>query len=710
MNNIRSGKFGLTLLVLIALGRPGWCAPNDPVALDDDPYLWLEDIDGARARAWVSAHNSATERRLAASPGFDDLFRAALATLESKSRIPGVTQRGNWLYNLWRDRAHPRGLLRRTTIAALRRDQPAWQTVLDIDALVKTEGNPLAFGGATWLAPGKRRCLIRLAPAGGDAAEEREFDLETKTFVADGFKLPSAKSNAEWRDIDTLYVATDFGPGTLTQSGYPRILKLWRRSTPLQSAKTQYEAPATSVGIVVRRIRTSAGNIDLITERLTTWTAKHFQVLEGRLEALDLPASVIVLDGFRGRLLLKLRDDWTIRGVKFPSGSIVLADLAGKRDKAGAVELVVAPTAQEIVETAHAMPDCLLVMMLDNVRGRLYRYSPGKAGWTRKAIAFPDNGSLNFAGGDSDSADALVQYESFLDPPSLYLVTSGTLKPQLLKAQAPTFDGTRFEVSQRWATSADGTKVPYFVVGPKTLRLNGKNSVWMFSYGGFENTLKPTYSGSYEQLQGAYGKLWLERGGVFVLANIRGGGEFGPAWHQASLLENHVRCFEDFEAVARDLVARKITSPSRLGIEGRSNGGLLVGATMLRHPELYGAVVCGNPLLDMKRYHKLLAGASWVAEYGSADVPAEWAFLSRYSPYQNLRAGQKLPPVIFYTTTRDDRVHPGHARKMAAKLEGLGYKVDYHENTEGGHHGSVTNEQLAARLALTYSFLWLHLR
>jgi len=721
MNHIRPGKPGVTaLVVLVALvlvvrGVPGWCAAAlRPVAVDDDPYLWLENIDGARARDWVGEHNSATERRLTALPDYEALFRDALAVLDSKSRIPEVTPRGDWLYNLWRDRAHPRGLFRRATLAEFRRERPDWEPVLDIDALAKAEGKPWAFGGAVWLAPDNRRCLIRLARAGGDAAEEREFDIETRTFVKDGFRLPSAKSSVAWRDLDAVYVATDFGPGTLTQSGYPRIVKLWSRGTPLESAKTLHEAPATSVRVSARRIRTSAGNIDLVTERLTTWTARHFQLLEGHLKALDLPASVIVVDGFRGRLVLKLRDDWTRHGVKCSAGSIVLADPAALRGdvggKAGVIELVVAPTAQEIVETAHVMRDGLFVTMLDNVRGRLYRYSPGKSGWTRQAIRFGDNGSLHLAGGDADSPNVLVEYESFLEPPALYLVRPGTLEPERLKAQAPTFDGTRFQVRQLWATSEDGTKVPYFVVGPRSLKFDGKNPVWMFSYGGFENALKPAYSGSYEQLHGAYGKLWLERGGVFVLANIRGGGEFGPAWHQASLLENHVRCFEDFEAVARDLVARNITAPARLGIEGRSNGGLLVGATMLRHPELYGAVVCGNPLLDMKRYHKLLAGASWVAEYGSADVPAEWAFLSKYSPYQNLRAGQKLPPVLFYTTTRDDRVHPGHARKMAAKMEALGYPVDYYENTEGGHHGSVTNEQLATRLARTYSFLWSHLR
>lgn len=712
MNYVHPLKLGvIPLLVLVAFGVSGWCAPDEPrPAREEDPYLWLEDIDGARAIDWVDKHNSVTERRLTALPDYNTLYRDALSVLDSSSRIPEVIQRGEWLYNFWRDPAHPRGLFRRATLAEFRRNETSWEAVLDIDALAKAEGKPWSFGGASWLLPDNRRCLIRLAPAGGDAAEVREFDVQTRAFVADGFRLPTAKSRVAWCDLDTLYVATDFGPGTLTESGYPRIVKLWHRGTPLESAKKLHEAHATSVGVSARRLRTTSGNIDLVTESLTTWTAKHFQLLEGRLLALDLPASVIVLDGFRGRLVLKLRDDWIIRGVKYPAGSIVLADPAAVRGEAGNIELIVAPTAQEIVETARVLPDCLLVTTLDNVRSRLYRHSPGEAGWTRQPIAFPDNGSLHFPAGDNDSSDLLVQYESFLDPPSLYLVTPGTLKPERLKAQAPTFDGTRFEVNQRTATSPDGTKVPYFVVGLKNLKLDGKNPVWMFSYGGFEIALKPAYSGSYEELHGAYGKLWLERGGVFVLANIRGGGEFGPAWHQAALLENHVRCFEDFEAVARDLVVRKITSPARIGIEGRSNGGLLVGATMLRHPELYGAVVCGNPLLDMKRYHKLLAGASWVAEYGSPDVPAQWEFLSKYSPYHNLRQGQKLPPILFYTTTRDDRVHPGHARKMAAKMEELGCSMDYYENTEGGHHGSVTNEQLATRLARTYSFLWSHLR
>ena len=708
MRTHRPAHFGANTfcLSLLLLAAPALRA----APADADPYRWLEDIDGARSLDWVRQQNEVTAKKLKAGPDYGALYRDALAVLDSASRIPDVAQRGAWLYNLWRDREHPRGLYRRATLTEFRRDTPAWETVLDVDALAKAEGKPWAFGGAAWLPPENQRCLIRLAPAGGDAAETREFDAQKLAFVAGGFTLPAAKSRVTWRDADTLFVATDFGPGSLTASGYPRILKLWSRGTPLAAAQVLYEAPATSVGVNARRLRSPEGDIDLVSEEVTFWNSRRFQLLDGKLRELAIPATANVAGGLHGRLVLRLKEDWTINGATFRAGSVVLADPALLRGETGKVELIVAQTASEVVEAVRVAPDSVLVTMLDNVRGRLYRYTPGAAGWTRQAIPFADNGQVHVVGEDADTGDALVQYESFTTPPALYFVPATATEPQMLKTQAPTFDGARFEARQYWATSADGTKIPYFVVGAKGLKLDGTNPVWMFSYGGFENSLTPSYSGSYEDLHGAYGKLWLERGGVFVLANIRGGGEFGPTWHTSVLKENHVRCFEDFEAVARDLVTRKITSPAHLGIEGRSNGGLLVAATMLRHPELYGAVVCGNPLVDMQRYHQLLAGASWVAEYGNPDVPAEWKFISEYSPYQNLRPGQKLPPIIFYTTTRDDRVHPGHARKMAAKMEAMGYAVDYCENIEGGHHGSVTNEQLATRLASTYAFLWSRLR
>jgi prolyl oligopeptidase len=675
----------------------------------DDPYLWLEDIDSSRSLDWVKLHNATTAQRLTTQPEYPALYRDALAVLESSSRLPDVSPVGGWLYNLWRDPAHPRGLFRRVKPEEFRRDQPAWQTVLDIDALAKAEGKPWAFGGATWLAPDNRRCLIHLAPAGGDAVELREFDIDKLAFVEGGFVLPTAKSSVAWRDADSLFVATDFGPDSLSESGYPRILKLWRRGTPLSSAEAVYEAPKKSIRVSARRLHSKESDIDLVTESLTFWTAKHFQMVAGKLAELALPPSAIVVDAFRGRLVVRLRDDWQFQGASYRAGSALLVDTDALKGAKGSVSLLVAPTASEIVDQVRVAPDTIFVSMLDNIRGRLYRYTEEKSRWSREPIPFADNGTLRPAV-DRDSGDALVVYESFLTPPTAYFVSAKGGEPQLLKGQTPTFDGSRFDVRQYRTKSGDGTEIPYFVVAAKNMALNGKNPTWMFSYGGFENSLKPSYSGSYEDLHGAYGKLWLERGGVFVLANIRGGGEFGPAWHQAALREKHIRCFEDLEAVARDLSACGITSPAHLGIEGRSNGGLLVAATMLRHPELYGAVVCGNPLIDMKRYHKLLAGASWVAEYGNADVPGDWEFLSRYSPYQNVRASCKLPPVLFYTTTRDDRVHPGHARKMAAKMEALGYPIEYHENTEGGHHGSVTNEQLARRLALSYAFLWRQLR
>jgi prolyl oligopeptidase len=355
---------------------------------------------------------------------------------------------------------------------------------------------------------------------------------------------------------------------------------------------------------------------------------------------------------------------------------------------------------------ADATDQGILLTILDDVRGRIYRYEPGDEGWSRTMIPFPDNGAVHVTTIDDETGDFFALYESFTTPPTLYHVDATTLSPEQVKAQEPTFDGSRFEVAQHWATSADGTQVPYFVVMPKGLELDGTTPTHIFSYGGFRNSLTPSYSGSYEQLYGAYGKAWLERGGVFVLANIRGGGEFGPAWHAAALLENRTRAFEDFEAVAEDLIERRITSPEHLGIEGRSNGGLLVLATMTRRPDLYGAVIAGVPLADMRRYHELLAGASWMAEFGDPDMPEQWAFIREYSPYHNLKTGQEYPAVFFYTSTRDDRVHPGHARKMAKRMQELGYEVWYYENTEGGHGGSVTNEQLAYRVALAYTHLW----
>ena len=700
----RASRF-LALLSFIMAGplQAAATAPAGTVLVD--PYAWLEEIEGAKALEWVSQHNARTAQRLTARPDYAALYRDALTVLNSASRLPTVEAHGQYLYNFWQDEAHPRGIYRRTTPAEFRQNEPAWEVVLDVDALAEQEGKPWAFQNAIWRRPDETRCLIVLAPGGGDAAEIREFDAEQRTFVADGFVVPTAKTNVAWAGPDELYIGTDFGPDTMTASGYPRIVKRWRRGTPLSTAKTLQETSPASVAIAGAALGEGAHTVHVLTEALTFWTARMWQVENDQILPLALPPTAEVVEAFRGQLIVRLKEPWTAQDQPYPAGSVVAVDPAFLRGGSGRVDLLIAGTKAVVVENVHVTKNGVLVASMDNVRGRLDRFVPAGNGWKRESITLPDHGAVKVVSTNADTGEAWVEYESFTTPPTLSLVAPDQTVAERIKAQAPSFAGERFEVQQQWCTSTDGTLVPYFVVGPKGLNYDGANPVWMFSYGGFENVLTPSYSGSYEALQGAYGKLWLERGGVFVLANIRGGGEFGPAWHQAALLENRPKAFEDFEAVARDLVARKITSPAHLGIEGRSNGGLLVGATMLRHPELYGAVVCGNPLLDMQRYHQLLAGASWMAEYGNPDEPAQWAFLRTYSPYHNVRAGQKLPPVMFYTSTRDDRVPPGHARKMAAKMDALGYAVDYYENTEGGHHGSVTSEQLATRIARTYAFL-----
>jgi prolyl oligopeptidase len=550
---------------------------------------------------------------------------------------------------------------------------------------------------------------VNLSPGGGDAVEVREFDAETLRFVEGGFFLPVAKSNVAWIDENSIYVGTDFGPGSLTASGYPRIVKAWRRGTPLSSARTIFEGAGTSVRAYGRRIRTETGDIDLLGESQTFWTTRRQRLTglpgEPRAQALDVPETAIVAGGFRGKLVLALQDDWTVAGRTVAAGSVVVVDPADPRT----ADLVVAPAQGEVVETQSVVvtDKGILVPLLENVRGRLDRFTPLPAGgWKRERIRFPDQGALTVMTTDDASGDALVTFETFVMPPTLYHVASTTDAPVAVAAQEPTFDGSRFEVAQEWATSKDGTRVPYFVVAAKEMKRDGSNPTHVFSYGGFRSTLKPSYSGSYEEHYGAYGRLWLEKGGVFVLANIRGGGEFGPQWHASVLKENRHKVLEDFEAVAEQLVRSGITRAKRLGIEGRSNGGLLTLAAMNRRPDLYGAVISGAPLSDMGRYHEMLAGASWMAEYGDPRVPAEWAFIRAYSPYHNFRAGVPYPPLFVYTSTRDDRVHPGHARKTVARLQELGHRVWYFENVEGGHGGSSTNDQLAYRIALSYAHLW----
>ena len=694
----------LALLATLAGVSPAWA--------EEDPYLWLEGVDDDRALDWVRAENAATAERLESSPLFKELYTQAKEVLNAASRLPEVRQEGDWLYNFWRDEKNPRGVYRRTSLAEFASDQPAWEVVIDIDALSAEENTQWVFKGMSCLREHPEHCMVRLSPGGGDAVVTREFNSVSKTFVKDGFFLPLAKGGVGWIDADTVFVSTDFGAGSMTKSGYPRVVKTWKRGKPLSDAKLVYEGDVESVSANAFRLHSAGADIDMVRDGKTFWTSERYQLKDGELKKLELPLSATVNGAFQGRLIISLKEDWNRDGVKYPQGAVLIADTTALQTGGkGTIDVLIEPDNTTIVQSVNTTDSTILVTVLENVRGKIYRYNPGPEGqFERSLIPFPDNGTLEITSTDDASGNFFARYESFTTPPALYYVASSDWQPQKVKGQAPSFDGDRYQTEQYFATSADGTKIPYFVVIAKDAKRDGTNPTHIFSYGGFRNSLTPSYSGSYEDLSGAYGKLWLDRGGVFVLANIRGGGEFGPQWHAAALKENHYRSFEDFEAVAEDLFGRKITSPDHLGIEGRSNGGLLVGATMTRRPELYGAVICGVPLLDMKRYHKLLAGASWMAEYGDPDVPGEWAYIKEYSPYQNLSSGVDYPAVFFYTSTRDDRVHPGHARKMAARMQELDQEIWYYENMEGGHGGSTTNDQLAYRLALAYTHLWTQLK
>mgnify|MGYP001627840677 CR=1 FL=1 len=685
-----------------------------------DPFIWLEDIDSERSMDWVKDYNRATADDYKSKPIYDELYQQALSTLNNKSRIPAVNRQGDWLYNYWKDDEHPRGLYRRAKVDNFINNRQAdWETVIDMDAYNKNHEGTWVFKGLNCLKPEYKRCLMYLSPGGGDAVVMKEFDVDQKEFIDDGFQLPKAKMNVSWRDKDHLFVATDFNESKITDSGYPGVVKLWTRGTKLSAAETLMEVPKSSVSVGANRSGEGDEAIDFVFDNNSFWTTTPYLLINNKTQKLHLPETAVINGVFQDKLVVSLKEDWQFQGQSLKQGMVLLIKpkllLMQKAEvKDGDWQVFLDPNQFTTIESIATTDDSIIVNSLVDVVARVDVYRPNKEDpnrdWQKTRVEFPPNGAVSLTAVDDKSGDFFAIYESFIKPPTLYHVAGDDLKATAVRQQKPSFDASPYEVKQYFARSEDGTFIPYFIVMNKELEYNGENPTHIFSYGGFRNSLTPSYSGSYEALEGAYGKLWLDRGGVFVSASIRGGGEYGPKWHQAALLENKTKSYEDFEAVARDLVERNITSPEHLGIEGRSNGGLLVGATMTRHPELYGAAIIGVPLLDMKRYHQLLAGASWMGEFGNPDIPEHWAFMKEYSPYQNLKKDTDYPATFFFTSTRDDRVHPGHARKMAAKMKSYGYPVWYYENIEGGHGGSSTNEQLAERLALVYTHLWTHLR
>lgn len=687
-------------------------APGSTGELPEDPFLWLEDVQGERALAWVRERNAHSEGLLQATPGFAELRSSIREVLDSKDQIPYVVRRGDWLYNFWRDVANPRGLWRRATLAEYRKPQPAWDVVLDIDALGKAEGENWVWAGAVALPPSYRRCLVSLSRGGADAHVVREFDTVDKRFVDGGFTLPEAKSQVSWLDADTVFVGSDFGPGSLTDSGYPRTVRRWRRGTPLASAPVVFEGRQQDVAAGVS-VDATPGFERVVFERsLDFYNTLAFLQQGDALLPLDKPQDA-QLAFHRDRVFIELRSDWVIGRKTWKRGSLLVGDAAAFLSGGRRFAALFTPTAtRSLAGYAHTR-GAVIVNVLDKVASRLQEWREAAGGdasvWSKREIAAPFPGQLSVTAlhDPTQPDDALAEHyllnaADFLSPDSLQLGVSGAagdVMRERLKSRPSFFDAAGMRVEQRFAPSKDGTRVPYFIIWPRGAKPDAENPTLLYGYGGFEVSMTPFYSGG-------VGRAWTGRGGVYVLANIRGGGEFGPGWHQAAVKANKHKSYEDFAAVAQDLIRRRVTRPGRLGIQGGSNGGLLVGAVMVQRPELFNAVVCQVPLLDMRRYSKLLAGASWMAEYGDPDKADEWAFISRYSPYQNVRAGKRLPKVLFTTSTRDDRVHPGHARKMAALMIEQGHAVLYWENIEGGHGGAADNGQRAQMSALEYAFLW----
>ncbi|WP_176552500.1 prolyl oligopeptidase family serine peptidase [Mycobacterium kansasii] len=658
----------------------------------DDPHLWLEDVTGENALDWVRARNEPTLTRFCGGD-FERMRAEALEVLDTDTRIPYVVRRGDYLYNFWRDAANPRGLWRRTTLDSYRADNPEWDVLIDVDELGRADDQKWVWAGAGVIEPDHTRALIGLSPGGSDASVVREFDMRTRQFVDGGFELPEAKSQISWQDPDTVLVGTDFGADSLTESGYPRVVKRWRRGTPLAEAETVFEGARADVRVMASVDRTPGFERTMIARALDFWNDEVYELRGAELIRIDAPtdASVSV---HREWLLIELRTDWTVAATTYPAGALLAADYDEFLAGTAQLRVVFEPDPHTALHQYLWTRDRLLIVTLADVASRVEIATPGS--WQRQGLAGIPAATHTVVVTADNHGDEFFLDSSGFDTPSRLLrgTDDGQLAP--IKSAPAFFDAENLTVAQYFTESDDGTAIPYFVVRP--VAAAGPGPTLLSGYGGFETSRTPAYDG-------VLGRLWLARGGTYVLANIRGGGEYGPGWHTQAMRADRHKVAEDFASVATDLVRRELTTVEQLGARGGSNGGLLMGIMLTKYPERFGALVCDVPLLDMKRYHLLLAGASWMAEYGDPDNPDDWKFISEYSPYQNISADRKYPPVLITTSTRDDRVHPGHARKMTAALEAAGHQVWYYENIEGGHAGAADNEQLAFKSALSYSFL-----
>jgi prolyl oligopeptidase len=698
------------LLVASSIAPLSLCAQQTPSAKAADKYLYLEDVSSPAALGWVKQEDARTASVLEADPHFAPYVAEALKVAEDPNRLADPEQRGDDVYNLWRDAQHIHGIYRKTTLADYLKPNPDWHTVIDYDALAEQDKTSWVAKDMNCLYPGDRLCLVTLSAGGEDAQTLREFDLQTGQFVPNGFVLPHSKQNVTWVDANTLYVARDWGPGTMTKSGYPFVVKEWKRGTPLDSAKEVYRGKETDIEASAGTLNDAQGDtLTMFQRAIDFFSSEHKVLTPAGPKLLAIPGKSQISGLLSGRVLVTIDEDWTPagQGKTFRQGSLLSMNLKDVlRDPAHLKPSVVfEPTAEEFMIKSTSGGDGtaitrghLLLVTLNHVQGRAYVYTPTASGWSRVSLPVPPNVSVDIADSSNTTETFFLSIEGFLTPPSLFVGDASAASLKLAHSRPALFDASNEVVEQLDATSKDGTKIPYFVVHSKAIKYDGSNPTLLTAYGGFQISETPFYSGY-------AGKLWLEHGGVFVLANIRGGGEFGPAWHDAGLKTHRQLVFDDFAAVGEDLIARKITSSKRLGIQGGSNGGLLVGVEMTQHPDLWGAVVIQVPLLDMLRFEHIAAGASWVGEYGSVSIPEQRAFLARISPYNQLKAGVKYPTPLIFTTTKDDRVGPQHARKFAAKMEEYHEPFFYDEIIEGGHGAGANLKEEARTRAEMYTYL-----
>lgn len=661
----------------------------------EDPYLWLEEVESEKSLDWVKEQNKNSDKRLSSNSLYKDLQKKYLEVYNDKDRIAYPNIVGDYVYNLWQDEKYERGLWRRMPIKEYLNQKEQWETLIDLDELSKKEGKKWVFEGATFLEPGNNICLVALSDGGTDENELREFSLNDKSFINEGLRFPSSKGGVSWIDKNKVLVARNFGKGTMTTSGYPSQVKIMNRNSSMDQAKTLFKTDTTNLGAFAFSFYDNNKQYIFIYEAISFYDSNIFYLKDDQMKQVNYPKDANFAGFYRGQLIISLQSDWDINGQSFKKGTLVSMNLEDNLKGNVDVKTIYQPNERSSFVSTSTSKDFIVVNTMENVQSKLYKYIFQNGSWTSEPIKAPEFGSIYLTSSNNQTNDYFFRFSNFITPTTLFYSSGTEIEP--IKKLKDFFNTKNLTVKQFNATSKDGTKIPYFVVHQKDLQFDGKNPTMIYAYGGFNASSQPNYSAT-------IGIGWLEQGGVYVLANIRGGGEFGPTWHQAAMKEKRQNAYDDFYAVSEDLIAKNITSPDHLGAFGWSNGGLMAGVVFTQRPDLYNAVVVGAPLLDMKRYSKLLAGASWMGEFGNPDIPEEWAYLKKYSPYHNVSKNKDYPEVYFVTSTKDDRVHPGHARKMAAKMDDMGHSYLYHETIEGGHGAASTNAQQADMWSGIYTY------